>query len=285
MADLPATSIREILTQAERSLRQHSETPILDAQVLLAQYLAQPRAWVMAHPEFLVDSQRYALILQALMRLGHGEPLPYVLGHWEFFNLDFYLSPDVLIPRPETELLVEHAIGWLKDHPQARRAIDVGTGSGCIGIALAMNVPDLSMLLTDISPLALEVAVRNAERHDLSARLSFRQADMLDGIEGVFDLITANLPYIPSQELRQLPVFEKEPSLALDGGVSGLELIDRLLNQSRSHLAPGGLFLLEIEASQGAEVCSRAQMLYPGSGVQVLKDLSGRDRCIRIQRV
>ncbi|OGO26823.1 MAG: protein-(glutamine-N5) methyltransferase, release factor-specific [Chloroflexi bacterium RBG_16_54_11] len=285
MADLPATSIREILNQAGQSLRQHSETPILDVQVLLAQYLAQPGAWVMAYPEFLVDSQRYEQIHQALMRLERGEPLPYVLGHWEFFNLDFYLTPDVLIPRPETELLVEQAIGWLKDHPQARRAIDVGTGSGCIGIALAMNVPYLYMLLTDISPLAQKVAAQNAERHGLSARLGFQQADTLDGIEGVFDLITANLPYIPSQELRQLPVFEKEPSLALDGGERGIELIDRLLNQSRSHLAPGGLLLLEIEASQGAEVCSHAQMLYPGSAVEVLKDLSGRDRCIKIQRV
>ncbi|OGO12794.1 MAG: protein-(glutamine-N5) methyltransferase, release factor-specific [Chloroflexi bacterium RBG_19FT_COMBO_50_10] len=277
-------TLHDILTQISQELHPLSETPTLDAQVLVGHILGKSRSWVIAHPEAFLDSQQYANIIDALKRLKQGESLPYILGHWEFFGLDFYLTGDVLIPRPETELLVERGIAWLHHHPRSRQAIDVGTGSGCIAIALAMNIPNLYVLLTDISPQALNVARVNVQIFKLADRLEFRQTDLLFGIAGQYDLICANLPYIPSQTLRDLPVAEREPLLALDGGQRGIELIARLLDQARNHLAPGGLMLLEIEAAQGADVKMIAGAEFPAAKVQILKDLSGLDRCVEISR-
>src|SRR4030042_4927042 len=277
-----AITIQDLLIQSNNRISNVTDTPILDAQVLVAHFLDKSRAWVMAHPEALLDDNQYNMILQGVERLVKGEPLPYVIGHWEFHGLDFNLTPDVLIPRPETELLVESGINWLRDHPDQRKAIDVGTGSGCIGISLAMSVPDLNVLMTDISQIALNVAQVNANKFDLSGRLYFRSTDLLDGIMEHFDLICANLPYIPRQVLMNLPVADREPRLALDGDQGGTELISRFLDQARSCLASGGLLLLEIESSQGTEVKNTACTRFPAARVEILKDLSGRDRCIQI---
>jgi release factor glutamine methyltransferase len=181
-------TILDLLSQIYSRISHITETPTLDAQVLVAHFLDKSRPWVMAHPEALLDDDQYHKVIQGLERLEQGEPLPYVIGHWEFHGLDFHLSPDVLIPRPETEMLVERGINWLHNHPDQRTAIDVGTGSGCIGISLAMSVPDLSVLMTDISPIALNVAQVNANKFDLSGRLTFRSTDLL-GIVEHFDLI------------------------------------------------------------------------------------------------
>jgi release factor glutamine methyltransferase len=231
-----------------------------------------------------LNEAQYNKIITASDRLLGGEPLPYVIGHWEFYGLDFHLTPAVLIPRPETELLVERAINWLRLHPSRRRTVDVGTGSGCIGIALAMNIPDLHVIMTDISSVALNVARINGENYGLLERLEFIQADLLDGVTGSFDLICANLPYIPTPLLMTLPVVEREPRLALDGGLDGMVMTRRLVEQSRHHLAPGGLMLLEIESSQGLAVKTLVEALNPTSKVQVLKDLSGQDRCVEIEQ-
>jgi release factor glutamine methyltransferase len=217
-----------------------------------------------------------------MSRLEQGEPLPYVIGHSEFYGLDFYLSHDVLIPRPETELLVERGISWLRNHPGQRKAIDVGTGSGCIGIALAMNIPDLNILITDISPDALKVARINIEKFCLAERIEFKQANLLEGIVGQYNLICANLPYISSQVLQELPVAGQEPWIALNGGEKGTELISRMLDQARGCISPDGLILLEIESSQGNEVKTLAKMIYPACEVEILKDLAGLDRCIAL---
>jgi release factor glutamine methyltransferase len=279
---MPVT-IHEILTQISNSVSQLSQTPVLDAQVLVANILEKPRSWVMAHPEAQLDDYQYNKIIQGLSRLKNGVALPYVIGHWEFYGLDFYLTPDVLIPRPETELLVEHAINWLKDHTNRNRVLDVGTGSGCIGISLAVNNPDIKIFMTDISQAALDIARRNVEKYGLSNRVELHQTDLLAGISRQFDLICANLPYIPSQMLRQLPVSEREPLLALDGGISGTTLISRLLYQTRNCLSPGGLLLMEIEESEGAEVKSLVSTQFPAAQTEILKDLSGRDRCIKLR--
>jgi release factor glutamine methyltransferase len=198
--------------------------------------------------------------------------------------MDFDLTPDVLIPRPETELIVERGINWLRLHPPRRKAVDVGTGSGCIGVVLAKHIPDLRLLLTDISSLALNVARINAEKYELLDRMEFLQANLLDGVAEPFDLICSNLPYIPTPLLMKLPVAEREPRVALDGGLRGTELINKLLEQARGKLTSGGLMLLEIESSQGIEVKSLAETHYPLSKIQLLKDLSGRNRCLEIER-
>ena len=260
-----------------------SETSALDAQVLLAHTLGRRRSWVLAHPEISLSPEQIAQVEGRLFRLENGEPLPYVLQCWEFFGLDFSISPQVLIPRPETELLVEQALLWLQAHPDRRLALDVGTGSGCIALALAVNIPDLYILASDISAGALNQAQVNLRRYSVQARLEFIQADLLPAVGEPFDLICANLPYIPSSELTKLKVGRWEPRVALDGGPDGLSLIRRFLEQAPSGLAPGGLLLLEIEAGQGPIALSLARKAFPRAEIVLIPDLAGKDRLDRIQ--
>jgi release factor glutamine methyltransferase len=271
----------------QRSLSQQfsllSETPLLDAQVLLARILGKPRAWVLAHPEAVLSSDQETLLHGYLEQLRSGKPLPYVLGEWDFFDLTLILTPQVLIPRPETELLVEEALKWLGKTRPNRLACDVGTGSGCIAISLACHVPDLRVLATDISLPALQVAAANAERFKVSDRIDFIQNDLLKGIGGHFDLICANLPYIPSEKLRSLPIYGREPSIALDGGPDGLDLIRRMINNASHNLIQGGLLLMEIEATQGKAVVELARETFTGSVPGLLTDLAGSDRLLVVE--
>src|SRR5512143_2162838 len=164
----PATKsmalLQQVLEATAARLSTVSESPQLDAQVLLAYVLDKPRTWVLAHPDSAPEPEAALKLEPMLRRLEQGEPLPYVLGHQEFFGLDFELTPDVLIPRPETELLVEKALAWLEAAPERRTVADVGTGSGCIAVSLATRLPDLHVLATDISMAALRVARRNAQK-------------------------------------------------------------------------------------------------------------------------
>ena len=279
--------ITRTLQQLGKRLATVSETPSLDAQVLLAHILELPRTSILAHPEITLTAKQSRALQNLRGRLEGGEPLPYVLGHWEFYGLDFNLSSDVLIPRPETELLVEQALSWLREHPGRRRAADIGTGTGCIAIALAANLPDLQVWATDISPQALKVAHSNVQKQDLSDRVYLLQSDLLDFRSATvspnpFDLIAANLPYIPTSRLQTLEVARREPRLALDGGADGMDLIRRLLMNAPMWLAPGGCCLLEIDASQGEAACELAQACFPSARVSVIPDLAGLDRLVVI---
>ena len=271
-----------ILDDLKQRLSPVSDTPVLDAQVLLAHCLERKRAWVLAHPEATLSEAQEEALRAAMERLQAGEPLPYVLGHWEFFGLDFSVTSDVLIPRPETELLVESALEWLQANPQRRRALDVGAGSGCIAVSLAARTPDLHIIASDISWPALLIARQNAARHGLERRIWLVQADLVSALCGPFDLICANLPYIPTQKLHMLWVAAHEPRRALDGGPDGLAAISRLLASIPGCLAPAGLVLLEIEASQGASLLALARQHFPGAQVAVLPDLAGHDRLVSI---
>jgi release factor glutamine methyltransferase len=259
-----------------------SETPGLDARVLLAHTLRQPQSWLLAHPEYRPNPGEVHHLQTALSRLLEGVPLPYVIGEWAFFGLTFQLSTEVLIPRPETELLVEAALAWLTTYPDRRRALDLGTGSGCIAVSLAKNCPDLVVVATDIAPEALAVARRNAFGHQVDGRIEFREGEMWAPIEGQYDLICANLPYIPTPTLQQLAVYGREPEQALDGGRDGLDALRDFLQAAPSYLAPGGLLLAEIEASQGPSVLALARAHFSTSQVEVLPDLAGRDRLLRV---
>jgi release factor glutamine methyltransferase len=272
-----------LVDQIKARLTQVSETPALEAQVLLAHILGCERSWVLAHPEISLNPEQSAELESELVRLEAGEPLPYILQRWEFFGMDFSVSPQVLIPRPETELLVEQALAWLRANPERRFALDVGTGSGCIALALAVNVPDLHILASDISFGALEQARQNLRRIAATARVEFILADLLPAVAEPVDLICANLPYIPSRELAKLKVGRWEPRLALDGGPDGLSLIRRFLEQAPSSLAPGGLLLIEIEAGQGPAALNLARQAFPKAENFLLHDLAGKDRLVRIQ--
>lgn len=248
----------------------------------MAHILGVERTWVLSHPEADLDDLHAQALNAAATRLEAGEPLPYVLGEWEFFGLSFSLTPHVLIPRPETELLVETALAWLDECPERRMAADIGTGSGCIAVALAASVNNLQVAAGDVSSKALVVAGMNVRRHNLQDRICLVTSDLLDNLDGFFDLICANLPYIPTATLHGLALYQREPTLALDGGERGLDLIARLLTQAPQKLKPGGLLLLEIEATQGAEVSALAQRAFPGGDIKVLPDLAGLDRVVRV---
>ncbi|MBU4352870.1 MAG: peptide chain release factor N(5)-glutamine methyltransferase [Nanoarchaeota archaeon] len=282
-------AMENILEKLAGRLAKISDTPKLDAQVLLAHVLDKPRAWVLAHPEATLTQPQQAALVGALARLERGEPLPYVLGKWEFFGLEFILRPEVLIPRPETELLVETALHWLRAHPERRRVADIGTGSGCIAIALAVNVQEAHIVATDISPTAIDMASRNASKFGVDDRIEFFCCDLFPSRQtfnlrpSTYDLIVANLPYIPTETLRGLRVYGREPTLALDGGADGLDIIRRLLVEAPRYLAPGGLMLLEIEASQGAKVLSLAHDAFAEAEIHLHQDLSGHDRLLEIQ--
>jgi release factor glutamine methyltransferase len=282
-------SIENNLKQIAKRLEGVSETPYLDAQVLLADVLGVSRAKLLAHPDLELTSQQVQLLDQQVRRLESGQAFPYVLGHWEFFGLNFELSPDVLIPRPETELLVEEALDWLKKHPGRRRAVDIGTGSGCIAVSLAVNQPDLRVVACDISYDALTIARRNVVEHHLEDRVHLLQADLFSpfplrtGPATQFDLICANPPYIPSGILQDLPVSRREPWLALDGGERGLEVIRVLLKQAKSILAEDGLLLLEIGSGQSDMVKKIAQDAFMSARVEVMLDLAGHDRLLMLR--
>ncbi len=279
-----ATQLQDALQAAYAALQPHSETARLDAQVLLAHLLAVPRTWVLIHPEARLTSAQQEALREALERLRAGVPLPYVLGEWEFYGRTFEVGPEALIPRPETELLVETALAWLRARPDVHLAADVGTGMGCIAVTLAAERPSLRVLAADLSPAALHLARRNARRHNLTPRLDFLCADLLSPLAPrSLPLICANLPYVPVDTLRRLPIYGKEPTLALDGGPDGLHLIRRLLAQAETRLARGGLLLLEIEASQGESAPRAARKVFPRARVDVLPDLAGHPRLLRIR--
>lgn len=297
-ASSPQTA-KHLLEAGAQRLRCVSDTPELDVQVLLAKLMNRSRSWLAAHLETVPPPEIATAFEEALRRLEGGEPLPYVLGEWEFYRLTFYITPDVLIPRPETELLVERAIAWLRQRIMAiekhadssfaalpLRVLDVGTGSGCIAIALAVNVPQITVVATDISAPALEVARRNAERFRVSDRITFLEADLApQSLEASpFHLIVANLPYIPTETLRKLPIYGREPTVALDGGADGLVLIRRLLQRAPRLLLPGGRMILEIEASEGLAALSLAYDVFEQAEIHLYQDLAGRDRLLEVQR-
>jgi release factor glutamine methyltransferase len=273
-----------LLKEVASQLEAITESPNLEARVLVSHGTGRPASFLLAHPEFEITSEQNAIFEALLQRRLNGEPLPYILGHWEFFGRDFEITPDVLIPRPETELLVERAISWLQAHPNHRSVADVGTGSGCIAVCLAKRIPDLRITATDISSAALEMARRNAIKQDVAMQINFVECDLLPQ-DGIFDMVVANLPYIPTETMEQLAVYGREPSLALDGGVDGLDIIRRLVALGPRRLAPGGLMLLEIEASEGMAAVTLAYDLFSRADIRLHRDLSGRDRLVEIQRL
>lgn len=281
--------LRELLVSVASRLATFSHTPQLDAQVLVADVLGRTRTWLLAHAEVAVDSDEALRLETLVQRLEQGEPLPYILGHHEFFGLDFDLTPDVLIPRPETELLVQSAIAWMEGAPERRTVADVGTGSGCIAVCIAVHVPGTRVVATDISLAALKVARANARKFGVAERIEFIECDILPphtaglSTEQHLDLVCANLPYIPTQELHSLPIFGREPSLALDGGADGLDPFRRFFALTPDWMAPGGLMLLEIEAQSGPSVLSLAYDAFHAAAIHLHKDLAGRDRLLEIQ--
>jgi release factor glutamine methyltransferase len=212
---------------------------------------------------------------QLLDQLMSGIPLPYLTGKQSFYGLDFSVNPHVLIPRPETEMLVDAALEYIGKRGTQLIAADVGTGSGCIAISLAKNQPGLKMLAGDISHDAVLVAKENASTHQIGQAITFWVGDLLSAVLQQFDCICANLPYIPSSRLPKLEVSKHEPISALDGGEDGFLLIERLLEQSASRLKPGGCLFLEIDHTHASRISQSAELIFPLSSITIEKDYAG----------
>jgi len=257
-----------------------STLPRREAELILAKAMGAIREWIIAHPEAELTETQRARFDEMIAQMSRGTPLPYVLGEWEFFGLTFKVNPHVLIPRPETELLVETVIsGRLR---MSSKIVDVGTGSGIIAIALAKKLGSAEIFATDISAEALKVAKENAQRHNVADRITFVHGNLLEDV-GKVNIICANLPYIPTQELETLEVIKHEPRLALDGGDDGLRLIERLLAAAPDHLLPNGIILLEIAANEGDGALRLARRYFPKARSEVKKDLAGLDRLLVIK--
>jgi len=264
-------------------LQKHKiERPTSTSLVLISHVLKKPKSWVLAHGEYELDQKETHDLQTILNECIQGIPMPYILGNWAFYGKSFNVTPDVLIPRPETEFLVEKAIDHIKKF-ESPSVVDVGTGSGVIAISLAAECPSAKVLAIDLSIKALRVARENSKKFN-QTQIQFIQADLLTPLNTKFDLIVANLPYIPATILEHLDVVKWEPRLALDGGESGLIPIQNLLDQARYRLASPGVILLEIEASLGSACLAAAAAAFPVAQHQLHQDLAGRDRIIEIQQ-
>ncbi|MBN1438849.1 MAG: peptide chain release factor N(5)-glutamine methyltransferase [Anaerolineales bacterium] len=277
------------LAWAARELAR-TDSASLVGQALLAHAYRQPRCWTLAHPEIPLPPAVAATFAALVRRAREGEPLAYLTGIQEFFGLEFEVTPAVLIPRPETELMVDTALEWLAERsaaekrgPSAIRALDLGTGSGCIAAALAVHTPGLRVTAADLSADALAVAARNFRRHAVADRIRPVQADLLTPFRGRIDLLCANLPYAFTPALASLPSLRFEPRLALDGGDDGLRLVGRALGQSASRMAAGGLALFELDAVHAEAARQIAKRLFPQSTIKIKKDLAGWERLLVIR--
>jgi release factor glutamine methyltransferase len=274
---MAGTSVGEALARGGLALTATSETAHRDAQVLLADRMGRPREWLLSHPESPMPAENEVAFVAGLQRLAAGEPLPYVLGWWEFYGRRFTVTPDVLIPRPETELLVEKGLLAIDEHPTPRMAVDLGTGSGCVGVTLALERRNLEIIASDISRAALALARANAIRHEVEGRLALVNADLSAGLPLADCVLLANLPYVATEEAGQL-LFE--PRLATEGGDTGLEVVTRLLGQFARRRPTRTTALLEIGAGQGRALVDLATALCRPTRIWLDDDLAGHDRIL-----
>lgn len=285
--DGPEPTLAEKLAAAARKLEPVTDTPRLDAEILLAAALRISRAQLMARLKERADAPSFE---EYLARRMNYEPLAYILGEWEFFSMPFEVQPPLLVPRPETEHLVEAVLDYATvaaatakpGAPPPLRILELGTGTGCVAVAVAANAPAVSITATDLNPLALEVASRNARRHKVAARIEFRQGDLFQALKptgGAFDAICSNPPYIEDAawpELSPVIRLHEDPD-ALLAGPDGLDIIRRIVHETPNHLVKGGLLAFEIGMGQQKAV---ENLLKQGSyqNIRFRNDLAGIPR-------
>ena len=280
-------SLRDALTTAiDRLTAARVPSPRMNAELLLRFTLDVDRSYLYAHPERELTTEEQTRYDEALAQRARGIPAQYITGHQEFWGMDLIVNPAVLIPRPETEHVIETVLqlvnGGRASSP-GMRIVDVGTGSGCIALALAKELPEAEVHATDISPAALEVARANAARHQLENRIQFHETDLLQCLERArLDFVVSNPPYVgeSEQDQVQLGVRKFEPRKAVFAGPTGLEVIERLIPQAQAALKPGGWLVMEISGTiaQGVK-----RLLGRWNAVQVTNDLQGIPRVASAQ--
>jgi len=289
-------SLRETLRQAAERLvvgqaAEDLDDGVLQADLLFGEASGLDRAQVMAATEGTPEAlAKFEVLLGR--RLNH-EPLAYILGRREFYGRTFEVGPGCLVPRPETEGLVEAALAAVREHPNAGRLVrvaDIGTGSGIIGLSIAAHAPNTMVWCVDISTEALQWAGRNMRRHGLQDRVVLLTGDLLEPLSEPIDVLCANLPYVPTEDYEELPpqIRDREPRIAVEGGVTGIELIRRLTEQMVPHLAPQAAILLEVGAGQMSWVEELVVNALTTAGREVTKvdahrDLYGIRRCLEVR--
>ena len=283
------TTVANARLNARNLLGEHGMTDSsLEADLLVCHAGGLSRLELLLEPERQLSAEQVTRLRRFLSRRLTGEPIQYIVGASEFYGIELHVDPRVLIPRPETELLVERAIdvaNRLKAGGIERPVIaDIGTGSGCIAIALAMNLPQAQMYAVDISADALEVARTNCKRYSLSKRVSLLHGDLMEPLPEPAHIVTANLPYVEASELPSLAKeISFEPRKALDGGQDGLASIRRLLAQMPTKAFPESTVLLEVGFGQAPSVIELARATYPESRIRAYRDLSGVERVLSIE--
>jgi release factor glutamine methyltransferase len=271
----------EALQAARVRLAATSQHPRRDAELLLGHVLRRDQTAILTHPERILSTAESDQFDRLVERRLASEPMQYLSGEQEFFGLRFEVSPAVLIPRPETEHLVEAVLERF-EREEAVRIVDVGTGSGAIAVALAHALPHARVTAVDLFPAALEVALRNAERHGVVDRLTLLPSDLLASVDTAdFDAVVANPPYIASGEVLEPQVANYEPHSALYAGPTGLEIYERLIPQAARVLKPGGWLMLEIGYGQSAAV---RNLMAGWAGVTLVNDLQGIPRVVLGQK-
>ena len=273
----------EVLGSAATLLRDAGvENPFAEAQLLTGRALGLERTTLLAHPEYCVAEIELARLEARLERRARREPFAYVVGEREFYGRTFLTDRRALVPRPETELLIETALDALRDVAGQPLIVDVGTGSGCIAVTLALELPNARLVATDLSAEALALAATNVRRFDVGDRVQLVQGNLLSWFHGSIDLVAANLPYLPAESFDELApeVRDHEPRMALDGGPGGARLIKLLLGEAAQW--PIGILLAELDPRHAEWVLSMAKTAWPGRPADVLADLAGRPRLLRV---
>jgi release factor glutamine methyltransferase len=269
-------TLKQALRNAREALVENDiEDALLESELLLRHALNIDRVQLYIDLEKELTSRQEKIFRRLLKRRLGGEPTAYITGHREFYGLEFRVNPDVLIPRPESELLVETTLAIAKNRPSVIIA-DIGTGSGALAISLALELPRAKIYATDISAAALETARLNCHRHGVADRVHLLEGNLLEPLREPVDVVVANLPYVRKSELGP----QSEPPLALDGGAGGTEVIEKLCRQAEGGLKNGGWLLLEIGQGQGEEIKDILHKIFPGGEVKVMSDLAGIERVV-----
>jgi len=281
-------TVRRIIDWTTAHLKKYgSETPRLDTEILLAHARGCRRIDLYTRFDDLLNERERAAMRDLVRRRAQSEPVAYLVGHREFFALDFHVTPAVLIPRPDTETLVLELLDAAKPLA-APRILDVGTGSGCIAVAAAVNNRSAQITATDLSEAALAVARENAQSHQVLDRIRFLRGNLFEpcGQEGPFDVVASNPPYIADREKETLQndVRRYEPHAALFSGPTGLEILFQIIDEAVSHLTASGALMLEISPEQAAAVAERMESTGHYEAIRVVKDLAGQARVVVSRR-
>ncbi len=275
-------TLKQALSQGRGILAANDiEDASLEGDLLLRHALKIGRVQLYLDLNHELSPEQEEIFWRLIKRRLKGEPTAYITGHREFYGLDFYVAPDTLIPRPESELLVEKSLDLAHQRPISTIA-EIGTGCGAIAISLALNLPEAKIYAIDISTSALKVALINCQKHGVVDRICLLQGDMLDSLPEIVDLIVANLPYVKESELPRTGTVSFEPIVALNGGVEGLEKIRQLCQQAGGKLRPQGCLLLEIGQGQEKAITAFLRSLYPSVVAEVTPDLSGIKRVVSL---